>query len=456
MSLEHFTYTDTVPTYFCLIPRRDRVLLLEEADGWTLPHTEHDDFYDDAHGWFHLHVQREMRRQLGLYVTTLRQLTPTICEMELHEPVQTPVGTIWATRNNLETLTLAVPRQRQGLEAWFARSEDSGHSVGLLSAPWEQPGWFERAAAWLQDEVTRLGCTALGDVEQVKVFVFGAVLRIQTDRGYLYFKALLPTVQNEAALILELAKRWLDHVPQILAHDLERRWLLMRDFGGETFVAFSSPRYETVVRTYARLQLSCADDVERWLQLGLPDQRLEKLPSLLAEVVAAARADDARVAAGLTDAQLERLPRLLPGLLEKYRQLEELALPATLVQQDFQWSNVAVKDDGFVFFDWQATVISHPFFSMTRFLDYMPVPGSVDPFSPTLEHPDDARRRELRDAYLEPWQTVAPPDVLQAAFALARELHLSYLAVRWFQNLALFESEEDETVPWALGQILRD
>ncbi len=445
-----------MPEYFCLIPHHEQVLLLEEADGWTLPHTEHDGFYDDAHGWFHLHVQREMQRQLGLHVTTLRQRTAAICEMDLHDPVQTPVGAIWATRNDFETLTFAVPEQRHELEAWFTRTQNGEHSSGLSSAPWEQPGWFGQAATWLQTEVARLGYTVLGAVEQVKVFVFGAVLRIPTDRGHLYFKALLPTVQNEAVLILELAKRWPEHVPQIVAYNPERRWLLMRDFGGETFSAFSSPRYETVVQTYARIQLDCAADVERWLQLGLPDQRLKNLPSLFAEVVAAARAGDARVAAGLTDAQIKKLPRLVPIVLEKCRQLEKLALPATLVQQDFQWSNVAIEDDGFVLFDWQATVVSHPFFSMTRFLDYMPAPNSVDPFSPLLDHPDDVRRRELRDAYLEPWQAVAPPDVLQAAFALTRELHLAYLAVRWFQNLALFESEEDEAVPWALGQLLRD
>lgn len=77
-----------MPICFCLIPSRDRkrVLLLVEPDGWTLPHTEHDGFYDDAQGWFHLHMQRELRRQMDLYVTTLRQLTPTICEMEQHKP----------------------------------------------------------------------------------------------------------------------------------------------------------------------------------------------------------------------------------------------------------------------------------------------------------------------------------------------------------------------------------
>lgn len=86
----------------------------------------------------------------------------------------------------------------------------------------------------------------------------------------------------------------------------------------------------------------------------------------------------------------------------------------------------------------------------------MPVPRGVRPFSPTLDDVDDTRRRELRDAYLEPWQAVAPMDTLQEAFALTREVQLSYLAVRWFQNLKLFASEKDESVPWALGQLLEN
>lgn len=440
-------------TYFCLIPSRNRkqILLLESTDGWTLPYTGHEGFYDDAQGWFHLHLQHEMRRQLGLYVTTLRYLTSTICEMEQHNPAQgAPAGAVWAARNDLETLTLAVPEHRQTLETWFTGARDTGSS----SAPWEQTGWFRQAATWLREEVARLGYTTLEDVEQVKVFVFGAVLRVQTDQGNFYFKALLPTVQNEPALILELAKGWPEHVPQIVAYDLERRWMLMRDFGGEAFVDFSSPRYETVLRTYARIQVNQAACAERWLELGCPDRRLQKLPSLLTEVISAALVGEARAAAGLTDAQLKKLSKLLPNLIEKYRQLEKFAIPATLVQQDFQWSNMTIKDAGFTFFDWQDTVVSHPFFSMARFLDYLPVPDGVDPFSPALDHPDDTRRRELRDVYLEPWQRVAAVNVLQDAFALTRELHPSYLAVRWFQNLALFASEGDEAVPWALGQLL--
>lgn len=116
-------------------------------------------------------------------------------------------------------------------------------------------------------------------MEQVKVFVFGAVLRVRTDHGYLYFKALLPTVQNEPALILELAKEWPEHLPQIVGYDLARRWMLMRDFGGEAFVDFSSGRYETVVRTYARIQISQIAHTERWLALGCPDRKPEKLRS---------------------------------------------------------------------------------------------------------------------------------------------------------------------------------
>ncbi len=47
-------------------------------------------------------------------------------------------------------------------------------------------------------------------------------------------------------------------------------------------------------------------------------------------------------------------------------------------------------------------------------------------------------------------------DALQEAFALTRELQLAYLAVRWFANLSLFHSAEDESVAWALGQLLGD
>lgn len=352
-----------MPTYFCLISRRNReqVLLLKENGSWTLPYTEHEGFYDDVQGWLHEHLQREMQRQLGLYVTTLRNLTPTICEMEWQDTAQeTPPGAIWADRGTRKALNFTEPEHLRILEAW---STESGET-GPLSAPWEQADWFEQAATWIQDQVVRLGYTAQGNVQQVKTFVFGIILRIQTNKGTLYFKALLPTVQNEVALILELAKRWPDHVPQIIAYDLEQHWMLMHDFEGETFTDFSSPQYETALRTYARIQQSYISDTKTWLRLGCPDRRLEKLQPLLTEVVATALTGEARVAAGLTETQLKNLSELLPSLLEKYQQLERFAIPATIVQQDFQWSNVAIKRSGFIFFDWQDTVISHPFFRL--------------------------------------------------------------------------------------------
>ncbi len=320
-----------MPRYFCLISHHDpkRVLLFEAEAGWTLPHTEHDGFYDDTEGWFHLHLQREMQRQLGLYATTLRPLTADVCDMELHTPPQPVPGVAtWVSQNDLANLTLAVPEHRTVLEAWFSPPEN----IEPLTAPWEQPGWFERAAAWIHKQVAQLGHVALGEVEQVKVFVFGVVLRLQTDSGKLYFKALLPTVQNEPALILELSKDWKVYVPQLVAYDLEQRWMLMRDFGGEAFTDFSSGRYERVVQAYARMQLGYASSPETWLRLGCPDRRLERLPSLLTDVIAAAHTGDVRLTAGLTPRQLAKLPSVLPAFREKLQQLEAFGIPATLVQ----------------------------------------------------------------------------------------------------------------------------
>ncbi len=357
-------------TYYCLIPHPDqsRILLRQTPSGWVLPNAEHNNgFFDDEHGWFHLHLQTAVREQLGLYVTTLKQLDHlNIYQMENHSSEQLPSKTAWVGHEDLSNFKLTNSEHSAALENWF-----TDRTFSRPQAPWEKEGWFAQASVWIHQKLSTLGFTILEPIEQLKVFVFGTVLRVETEAGRFYFKALLPSVQNEPAFILELTKSWASNVPQMVAYDLDKRWMLMHDFAGESFVDFASPRYEKAVRLFAQMQLSQVPFTNLWLDLGCPNRTFSVLINQFGTVVEDALAGDSRLESNTIQQHLQMLPQLVAQVREKYFALGTYAIPLTIVQQDFQWSNIGIKDDGIVLFDWQDTVISHPFFSMARFLDYV-------------------------------------------------------------------------------------
>ena len=102
---------------------------------------------------------------------------------------------------------------------------------------------------------------------------------------------------------------------------------------------------------YAQLQLDAIDDVGELLSVGVPDRRLDKLPSqyeyLLGETP------------GLTAEELARLDRLRPRVKEMCEELGAFGIPETIQHNDLHDGQVFVRDDDYRFLDW-AESISHP------------------------------------------------------------------------------------------------
>jgi aminoglycoside phosphotransferase (APT) family kinase protein len=114
---------------------------------------------------------------------------------------------------------------------------------------------------------------------------------------------------------------------------------------------------------------------------------------------------------------------------EMWKELRAYAVPPSIVQQDFREGHVIMTDAGPLFFDWSDTVVSHPFFSATRYLQSLPMSNEQE----------QERGRRIRDAYLEPWTAFEPRERLIEALDLARALNPLYQAVRWYLALPYVE-----------------
>jgi hypothetical protein len=212
--------------------------------------------------------------------------------------------------------------------------------------------------------------------------------------------------------------------------------------------------WAAAVRAFARLQLEAAADAGRWLAVGCEDRRPERLPDLLAALLADPAALRADEPGGLALAEVARLESLLPAVRTCCERLVAVGVPASLVHQDFRGGNVAVTPAGCLFHDWSDTVLGHPFFSGANFVadahhpveETAPGPSGVPG---RARYAPAVRQRLLRDAYLEPWTAVAPPDRLRYAFGLAWTLGPVWQAVRLHRELPYAEPDSPWAVAWA-------
>ena len=283
----------------------------------------------------------------------------------------------------------------------------------ILSAvsDWADPLWLAEAHAWIHKELARLDAAAAGPIEQPHVRPWSTVLCVPMRSGAVWFKASIPALAHEAAVVGVLAGRRPDCVPQLLATDLARGWMLMADGGVRLRETIERERdlrrWLDVLPRYAGLQIDAADDAEELVTLGLPDRRLAVLPGQYEQLL--------DQVAGLTAAERRRLRSLVPRVGEMCEELAGHGLPETIQHDDLHDGQVFVRDDGYLFFDWGDACVSHPFFTLSVTLEGQiawgldDVEGSVD-VSP------------FRDAYLHPFTRFAPAADLKAACTTAIRL----------------------------------
>ena len=303
----------------------------------------------------------------------------------------------------------------------------------MRGIPWSQPGWLDEASQWVEAELARLGQSVVGPIAHTHVRPWSTILRVPTDRGTVYFKAVGPDAAHEVPLTQALAQWRPDCMLPILAADTRRNWLLLPD-GGLTLRSLvrgdgDTGRWETVLRVYAEVQVALADRTGDLLGMGVPDRRLARLPALYASLLADTATLRVDWPNGLTADEYNRLRALTPSFAALCRELAAFGLPQTLHHGDFHDANVFWRDGGPVFFDWGDSVVSHPFFSLRTVLVSLEM---------SLGDEEAAARAfgELLPAYLEPWTRYAPLADLREARRLAYLVGVVNGAVTWQRQVA--------------------
>jgi hypothetical protein len=324
----------------------------------------------------------------------------------------------------------------------------SSDSPGTLTTP----PWLTAAHAWIGEAATRHGRIFTGPIEQVHERPWSTILRVPTDAGDWYFKAVAPLFIHEVSLTRWLADWIPDAALPLLAVDEERGWLLLPDGGMRLREALRADRnleyWERTLPIYAQAQMGLAGHVAEMLAMGVPDRRLFRLPELYAQLLADLPALGVVSTDGLTAAQIHQLQTALPHLEELCRELATYPIPATLNHGDLHDGNIFWRGERPYFLDWGDASITHPFVGLRTVFISVEI---------TFDLPDGAAVNfPFRDAYLQPWAHIAPATDLALAFRLAQRLAPLVSALSWYRAVASLPAEPRREQGVAVHLLLRE
>jgi hypothetical protein len=326
--------------------------------------------------------------------------------------------------------------------------------VEQLQPNWHDPAWQKQAHEWIRAQAQRNSIQLTGEIEQPHVYPWSTVLRVQSDAGWLFFKATAPETLYESALTQMLAGWYPDCMPELLAVDSGRGWMLMRD-GGHLLRDFIRPAQDIspwgpVITRYSDLQIGLAGHVTKILALGIPDHRLAFLPALYSQILADEDSLMIDQEKGLTAAELQRLKELKPRFEQICTDLSAFGIPDSLNHGDFHDGNVLLKKGRITFFDWGDASVTHPFVTLRTFFVSIEMALSLDDYSFT------PAMAALLDRYLAPWQKFGSHNALMAAYYLSKPVASIVKTLTWHKTISSLAGSLRKEYAWIVPEVLKE
>jgi Phosphotransferase enzyme family len=287
-----------------------------------------------------------------------------------------------------------------------------------MSARRTDTGWLSDARSWIEAHVG-----AAGPIEQPHVRPWATVVRVPAKGETFWFKASVPALAHEAAVIDVLARHRPDFVPEVVAAEPDRGWMLQRDAGARLRdMSPTEAMWERILPSYAVLQRDVAPAADELRAAGAFDRRVAGLPTQLERLLSSAEH-------GLSGDEAAALRSRLSEIEEACAELTALRVPETIQHDDFHDAQVFVCDGRCRILDWGDACVSHPFATLMIAL------ASTD------ERGWD--RGRLRDAYLEPFTSIRPLADLRSAVPAAIIVGAVTRVLKWVTISAGIEGYED-------------
>lgn len=200
---------------------------------------------------------------------------------------------------------------------------------------------------------------------------WSSVFKINTPQGLAYLKQTPKLIALEATIIQILQDEFHASVPTIIAHNTKLNCFLMKD-AGKPLREILKQSFDVIllckaIDQFASLQIAVANRVDIFLDIGVPDWRLHKLPDLYKQLLSQ---KDLLIEDGLSEVEVTELEKLFPTVQSLCKKLSGYFIKETIVQPDFNENNILIMDtsQNITIIDLGEIVISHPFFSLLNCL----------------------------------------------------------------------------------------
>lgn len=200
---------------------------------------------------------------------------------------------------------------------------------------------------------------------------WSTVYRFKTNQGFFFLKKVPEALSIEPKIINILSNEFHANVPFIIAENQEQHCFLMRDAGIPLHEYFKQNFQDDILiqtmRDYIHLQIIASDNIKLFIQMGVPDWRLEKLPTLYQDLIAQ---ENLLLDDGLGKDDLIKLKNLAPKLSSICEQLSHYKIKDTFGHADFHDKNILINTNSrkTTLIDLGEVVITHPFFSFLNCL----------------------------------------------------------------------------------------
>ena len=311
---------------------------------------------------------------------------------------------------------------------------------------------IDEASHWIRAQFAQQGIRIIGDIEQAHVRPWSIVLRVPTEAGHVFFKAVTPTLGYEAGVTNALAQLLPGSLPTLLAVDAQRGWLLMADGGTRLREVLKADRdlghWHGVLAEYAKLQITVAPQLRGLIALGLPDARPATLPKQFAQLLADDESLCIGSSDGLTADEHTQLLALAANVTTLCEQLANSPVPESIDHGDLHDGNIFFNGGHSLLFDWGDSSAGHPFVSLRA------VFVSIEN---TLGLEEGASEFQgVRDIYLAQWERFASPAELRSVFDAAMRLAPLCAALRWHRAIGALEPTVKADYAHAIPSLLRE
>ncbi|MBS2936210.1 aminoglycoside phosphotransferase family protein [Nocardioides sp. J2M5] len=279
---------------------------------------------------------------------------------------------------------------------------------------WYAPGWHDEVEAWIDAALARSGRTRTGALRVHRVWSISAVHTVATDRGPVWFKASCAHFGAEAAIVGVLAAHLPDLVPEVIAVERSRSWLLTEPLVGVSDDGAPAAAAEALATRWAQAQIGSVAWLDELRAAGAPDRGLEATLTAWRQALATNPELDE-----LDAAERSALARAVPVVESRLRDLWACGFPDTLGHGDLHAGNVAFDGAHARIFDWSDGCVTHPFLDGTHLAHWI---GE-----------DSGDVAGIVRAVLAPWREAFPAADFERAVELAPLADLVFQTVTFDQ-----------------------